>query len=201
MEDGARLGHRRSCAPARHGVGGRARRHDGREVRPHGWVLSPAQRLRDHADARGVHRHAVLQRHAGHQARASEDRDVRLSSISRKSIDNLSVSVDFVLRDHRGQHPAGWGPDGRHGLLPAKRPVPVLADHAWRHRRASRIPRSTTFRSSACPTTTRRASRPRVSITRSTTARTSTGSAAASRSACASWAAFSTSAPTSMPRV
>ena len=46
----------------------------------------------------------------------------------------------LLLRHHRGQHPAGGRPDGRHGLLPAKRPVPVLADHAWRpaERRESR---------------------------------------------------------------
>ncbi len=46
----------------------------------------------------------------------------------------------LLLHHHRGQHPAGRGPDRRHRLLPAKRSVPVLTDHSWRpaERRESR---------------------------------------------------------------
>ena len=83
------------------------------------WPFCAAQRLRDRSDASGVHRHAILQRHAEHTARASQDFDVRL---------RLSAEIDprpqcfgrLVLRHHRGQHSASWRSDGRHGLLPAE---------------------------------------------------------------------------------
>ena len=132
VEDGVRLGHRRSSALARHGVGGCSGRNDGREVRPHGWVYGSTQRLRDRPDARAIYGHAVFQWHAGYQARASEHRDFR-HRVSAEFDPELERFRRLLLRHHRGQHPAGWGPDGRHGLLPAKRPVPVLADHSRRH--------------------------------------------------------------------
>ena len=165
VEDGVRLGHRRSSAPARHGVGGCSGRNDGREVRPHRWVYGSTQRLRDRPDARAVHCHAVFQWNAGYQARASEHRDFRYR-VSAEFDPELERFRRLLLRHHRGQHPAGWGPDGRHGLLPAKRPVPVLTDHPWRPAEHRESLDQLHFARSACPTTTRHASRPRASITR-----------------------------------